>query len=150
MTELRAVLDQFSAGVCLFCHPAPPLDRHGGEDCGPGGLRVGDEFRAEHPGPVAGLDDIEHVGPADEGPDVGDEDHAAVGQLVRQLGERVKESPASTVSQGTVAQANLALRSEVKRTPGTLLGSQLILSAISTSPRPTSPPTPSEYPGLLD
>ena len=118
----------------MFCDQSPPLYRHGSEHCRPGGLHVVDGLRAEHPGPVAGLDDIEHVGPADEGPDVGDEDHAGVGQLVRQLGQRVEESPASTVSQSTVAQASLAL-SQVEMTAGSLLVS-LILSGTSTRPQP--------------
>ena len=102
----------------MFCDQSPPLHRHGSEDCRPGRLHVVHRLRAEHPGPVAGLDDIEHVGPADEGPDVGDEDHAGVRHPVRQLRQRVEEGPASTVSQATVAQPGLSLGSEVEMAVG--------------------------------
>ena len=131
----------------MFGDQSPPPDRHGSEDCRPGGLEVGRGLRGEHPGPVAGLDDVEHVGPADEGPDVGEEDHAGVGHLVRQLGQRVEESPASTVGQGTVAQLGLALRSEDEMTAGGLLGreGQEHQPGGQLSPGPTS-----ECPGLRD
>ena len=86
---------------------------------------------------MAGLDDIEHVATADEGPDVGDEDHAGVGQPAGQLGERVEESPASTVSQGTVTQLSLALSSQEKKTAwDVLIRQQRSVSGSETSPSP--------------
>ena len=90
---------------------------------------------------MAGLDDIEHVGPADEGPDVGDEHHACVADLVRQLGERVEESSASAVSQSTVTQLSLALSSQEEITAWTVLTRQQ-RSVSGTSTSPPSPPPP--------
>ena len=76
----------------MFCDPAPPLDRHGSEDGGPGGPQVVDSLRAEHPGPVAGLDDIEHVPLGNEHPHVSDDDHTVVVDLAGQLRECVETS----------------------------------------------------------
>ena len=71
---------------------------------------------------MLGLDDIEHVGLADEGSDVGDEDDTVGVDLAGELGESVEESSASTVRESTVTERRRAYWGQHQVTVSQVLG----------------------------